>query len=42
MNAGAPIAQIPIGAWHGFVVLEPNTTVMEIKSGPYRPNEFAD
>ena len=34
--------QIPIGVWHGFVVLEPNTAVLEIKPGPYLPNEFAD
>jgi cupin fold WbuC family metalloprotein len=42
MNASDPIAQIPVGAWHGFVVLEPDTVVMEVKPGPYRPNEFAD
>jgi hypothetical protein len=28
--------------WHGFVVLERNTVVMEIKPGPFVPNEFAD
>ncbi len=37
-----PVAQIPIGAWHGFFVRAPDTAVMEIKPGPYRPNEFAD
>src|SRR5246127_1899003 len=42
MNGGAPVVQIPIGAWHGFVVREPDTAVMEVKPGPYRPNEFAD
>jgi hypothetical protein len=36
------VVQIPIGVWHGFVVLEPNTAVLEIKPGPYLPNEFAD
>ena len=41
MNAAARITQIPVGAWHGFVVLKPNTVVMEIKPGPYRANEFA-
>jgi cupin fold WbuC family metalloprotein len=41
MSNSSPVAQIPIGAWHGFFVLEPNTAVMEIKPGPYRPNEFA-
>jgi cupin fold WbuC family metalloprotein len=38
----APVVQIPVGAWHGFVVREPGTAVMEVKPGPYRPNEFAD
>lgn len=42
MNKASPIAQIPIGVWHGFVVLERDTVVMEIKPGPYRPNEFAE
>jgi cupin fold WbuC family metalloprotein len=42
MNKASPIAQIPIGIWHGFVVLERDTVVMEIKPGPYRPNEFAE
>jgi cupin fold WbuC family metalloprotein len=42
MSADAPVAQIPVGAWHGFVVREAGTAVMEVKPGPYRPNEFAD
>jgi cupin fold WbuC family metalloprotein len=42
MSSSSPVAQIPIGAWHGFFVIEPNTAVMEIKPGPYRPNEFAE
>jgi cupin fold WbuC family metalloprotein len=41
MSAASPIAQIPIGVWHGFIVLDAATAVMEIKPGPYRPNEFA-
>jgi cupin fold WbuC family metalloprotein len=41
MSVAAPVVQIPTGAWHGFVVLERDTAVMEIKPGPYRPNEFA-
>jgi cupin fold WbuC family metalloprotein len=41
MSVAAPVGQIPTGAWHGFVVLERDTAVMEIKPGPYRPNEFA-
>jgi cupin fold WbuC family metalloprotein len=38
------VVQIPIGTWHGFVVLERNTVVMEInnKPGPFLANEFAD
>jgi cupin fold WbuC family metalloprotein len=42
MNKASPIAQISICIWHGFVVLERDTVVMEIKPGPYRPNEFAE
>lgn len=35
--------EIPAGAWHTLVALEPNTVVMEIKSGPYQkppPEDF--
>jgi cupin fold WbuC family metalloprotein len=42
MSAEAPVVQIPADTWHGFVVLEPDTVVMELKPGPYRPSEFAD
>ncbi len=42
MSADAPVVQIPVWAWHGFVVREPDTAVMEVKPGPYRPNEFAN
>ena len=42
LSRAAPIVQIPVGLWHGAVILEPDTAVMEIKPGPYRPNEFAD
>ena len=42
LSRSAPVAQIPAGVWHGFVVLERDTAVLEIKPGPYRPNEFAD
>jgi cupin fold WbuC family metalloprotein len=41
LSRHAPVVQIPIGLWHGFVVREPDTAVMEIKPGPYRPIEFA-
>jgi cupin fold WbuC family metalloprotein len=42
LSPSSSVLQIPIGVWHGFVVLEPNTAVLEIKPGPYLPNEFAD
>jgi cupin fold WbuC family metalloprotein len=41
MSTSSPIVQIPIGAWHGLLVLERDTAITEIKPGPYRPNEFA-
>lgn len=41
LDAAAPVVQIPMGDWHGAVCLEPDTVVMEVKPGPYRPNEFA-
>jgi cupin fold WbuC family metalloprotein len=41
LHPSAPVIQIPQGTWHGAVVLEPDTIVMEVKPGPYRPNEFA-
>jgi cupin fold WbuC family metalloprotein len=42
MDAETPVVQIPAGTWHGFVVLEPDTVVMELKPGPYQPSEFAN
>src|SRR5205809_1128383 len=42
MSAASPVVQIPRGIWHGGVALESQTLVMEVKPGPYRPNEFAD
>jgi len=42
MSAASPVVQIPRGTWHGGVALESQTLVMEVKPGPYRPNEFAD
>ena len=42
LSPSSSLVQIPIGVWHGFVVLERNTAVLEIKPGPYLPNEFAD
>src|SRR5262245_60737977 len=42
LSRSAPVIQILIGTWHAAVALEPDTMVMEVKPGPYRPNEFAD
>lgn len=36
------VVQIPPGIPHGFAVTEPDCIVMEVKPGPYRPNEFLD
>lgn len=41
MSAASPVVQIPRGTWHGGVA-QSQTLVMEVKPGPYRPNEFAD
>ena len=41
MSVTAPVVQIPRGTWHSGVALAPETLVLEIKPGPYRPNEFA-
>src|SRR5262245_19976157 len=42
LSPRSSVVQSTIGVWHGFVVLEPNTAVLEIKPGPYLPTEFAD
>jgi cupin fold WbuC family metalloprotein len=42
MSTASPVVQIPRGIWHGGVALESQTLVMEVKPGPYRPNEFAE
>jgi cupin fold WbuC family metalloprotein len=34
LSADAPVVEIPVGAWHGFVVREPDTAVLEVKPGP--------
>jgi cupin fold WbuC family metalloprotein len=41
LDRSGPVIQIPAGSWHGGIVLEPDTIVMEVKPGPYRVNEFA-
>jgi cupin fold WbuC family metalloprotein len=40
MSVAAPVVQIPLGTWHGAVA-RTESVVMEVKPGPYRPNEFA-
>jgi cupin fold WbuC family metalloprotein len=41
LDRTAPILHIPVSAWHTSIVREPDTVVVEIKPGPYHPNEFA-
>jgi cupin fold WbuC family metalloprotein len=41
MNGSARLMLIPMAAWHSCVVTESDTVVLEVKPGPYRPNEFA-
>ena len=41
MSVASPVVQIPRCTWHSGVALAPETLVLEIKPGPYRPNEFA-
>lgn len=42
LTSTTPVAQIPIAKWRSCLVREPDTLLLEIKPGPYRPNEFAD
>jgi cupin fold WbuC family metalloprotein len=42
MSAASPVVQIPRGTCHGGLALQSQTTVLEVKPGPYRPNEFAE
>ncbi|HEX5846586.1 MAG TPA: WbuC family cupin fold metalloprotein [Rhodoplanes sp.] len=42
LDRTSPMVQIPVSAWHTCVVHEPDTVIIEVKPGPYRPNEFAD
>jgi cupin fold WbuC family metalloprotein len=41
MSVASPVAQIPRGTWHSGVALAPETLVMAVMPGPYRPKEFA-
>ena len=40
-DGGTTLVQIPQGTFHGFAVTGDNAVVMEVKQGPYQPNEFA-
>jgi cupin fold WbuC family metalloprotein len=42
LGTASPVAQIPPATWHSGVALQPQTLVLEVKPGPYRPNEFAE
>lgn len=42
LNPASPVVQIQMSHWHNCVVREANTMILEIKPGPYRPNEFAN
>ena len=39
---GPFLADLPAGAWHSFVALEPGTVFFETKSGPYAPPSPSD
>ena len=41
LDRSTPVIQIPVNTWHAGLASEPDTVVMEVKPGPYRPNEFA-
>jgi cupin fold WbuC family metalloprotein len=41
LDRTAPVVQIPRSTWHTSIVREPDTVVVEVKPGPYLPNEFA-
>jgi hypothetical protein len=39
MSKQVPVAQIPMGVWHGFWVREPGTAILEVKAA--LPPDFA-
>lgn len=41
LNASSPLIQIEPKVWHSCVIKEADTIALEVKPGPYRPNEFA-
>jgi hypothetical protein len=42
LDTRTPIIQIAVATRHTCFVRTPDTVVIEIKPGPYRPNEFCD
>lgn len=40
LDPRSPVVQIAPGAVHGCIMRAPDTLVLEVKPGPYRPNEF--
>ena len=40
LSPASPVIQIPMGQCHCAIVRDSGSVVMEIKPGPYRPNEF--
>jgi cupin fold WbuC family metalloprotein len=41
LDANSPLIEIPQSTWHTCVVRHTDTVILEVKPGPYRPNEFA-
>jgi len=42
LDETVPFVQIPRSTWHTCLVCKRNTVILELKPGPYRPNEFAN
>lgn len=40
LTSASPVVQIPMSTRHSCVIAATDTLVLEIKPGPYRPNEF--
>jgi cupin fold WbuC family metalloprotein len=40
VDSKSPLVQIASGVIHGCIMRAPDTLVLEVKPGPYRPNEF--
>ncbi|POZ63206.1 WbuC family cupin fold metalloprotein [Chromobacterium alticapitis] len=41
-EGGARVFEMPAGAWHSVISLEPGSVVFEIKRGPYLPQSAAE